>query len=203
MADTTLANAQAETDPQTGNRATETADETGTATEQPVEAKTYTQEEVNALLQERKTDDEVNAIVKQRLAREKAATEKAIAEAEKLAKMDAAEKAAYEEERRTKEHEEVLKKLAELEQQNNYNAMSKQAATMLSEENIAVNDAILSMVVVAEDAEQTQANIKAFSKLVKDGITAGVKDALKGETMKASRQNEPPDAFAQKMDKYK
>lgn len=156
------------------------------------------------------TDADVDQIVSKKFAKLKAELEqaeankaKAVEEAEKLAKMNATEKAEYERQQEAKRLKEMEEELTKLKQQNSYNSMSKQAASMLAEEKITANDAVLSMVVVADDAEKTQANIKAFSELVKAGIAAGVDEALKGNPPQVARQSEAPDAFAQKLNKYK
>lgn len=155
------------------------------------------------------TDADVDQIINKKFAKMKAELEqaevkkaKAVKEAEKLATLTAEEKRQYELDKKQEEYEAMKAKLAELEQQNNYNAMSKQATSMLAEEKIIANDDVLSMVVVADDAERTQANIKAFSKLIKDGIAAGVKEALKGDPLKASRQSEPSNEFTKHLKKY-
>ena len=156
------------------------------------------------------TDADVDRIIDQKFAKFKIELEKkdeeraqAVAEVEKLAKMDAEEKATYEQEQQRKKYEEMQAKLAELEQQSAYNAMSKQAATMLAKEKITVDDAVLNMVVNANDAEQTQSNIKAFSKLVRDQVAAGIKAALAGEPPKTSANSLPLDEFQKRLDKYK
>lgn len=197
-------------------------DETNVTTEVQDTTEVDTQQEATTQVGETQTEDttaadtpkytdaDVDRIVDKKFAKFKAELEKkdeekaqAVAEAEKLAKMGATEKAEYEQQQAQKRYKEMQEKLEKLEKQNSYNAMSKQAAAMLSEEDIVANDAVLSMVVVSDDAEQTQANIKAFSQLVKDGVAAGVKEALKGDALRASRQSEPPDAFAEKINKYK
>ena len=78
------------------NEAVEGQVEGGAVETDTVEVKTYTQEEVNELLKGYKSQEEVNAIVNKRLARQRKEDENARKEAEKLATMSAGEKAKHE-----------------------------------------------------------------------------------------------------------
>lgn len=134
--------------------------------------KTYTQEEVDALLQ-KEGDRRVTEALKKA---ERKQADKA-KEAEKLARMNATEKYEYELEQREKAIAEKERALALAE---NKNVASK----ILAEKDI---DLSLVDFVVAEDAETMDENIK---KLVK-GIGTSVTKKLAGKSpMKAPETNE-------------
>src|SRR5699024_8202547 len=110
--------------------------DTQEATEQqPEDVKTYTQEELEE-------------IIKARVAREKKATEKAVEEASRLAKMN-------EDEKREFEYEKLQEELAELKRKDAYYGLSREASKMLAEHDIQANDDLLQFV-VKDDAEGTQ-----------------------------------------------
>lgn len=160
--------------------------------------KSYTQAEVDEMLKGRKSADEIEEIIKVRVAREKKVAEKAAQlaadEAAKLAKMNADEKAKYEKEK-------LLKELEELRKEKSYHALSKEALTMLSEQGITANDDLLAMV-VKDTAEDTKAAVQAFTALVNTVVEGKVKEALSGTPPKAQPGNEPPDIFAKKLKKW-
>src|SRR5699024_10150050 len=103
--------------------------------QQQEEVKTYTQEELEE-------------IIKARAAREKKATEKAVEEASRLAKMT-------EDEKREFEYEKLQEELAELKRKDAYYGLSREASKMLAEHDIQANDDLLQFV-VKDDAEGTQ-----------------------------------------------
>src|SRR5699024_6497619 len=115
--------------------------------EQQEESKTFTQ-------------DEVEGIVKQRLARAEKQKEQAVKEAEKLAKMNEAEKQQY-------EFEKTQQELEEMKRQINYFELSKVATNILSENGIVANDDILQLV-VKDNAETTNDSVVAFTNMVSD-----------------------------------
>ena len=118
------------------------------------------------------TQEELEAIVTKRLARKEEEKQKAIAEAEKLAKMNADEKQQYEFEKLKAENE-------ALKAEKNKVSLGKEAAKMLSEANIFADDDVLEFVVRA-DAEQTKVAVSAFTKLVEKKVDEAVKEKLKG-----------------------
>lgn len=122
------------------------------------------------------TQEEVDKIISDRIAREKKAAQDAIAEAEKLAKMNADEKQQYEIEKLQRENE-------ELKAEKNKVSLGKEAAKMLSEANIIADDDVLEFVVRA-DAEQTKSAVSAFTKLVQKKVDEAVKDKLRGNSPK-------------------
>ncbi|RDW17041.1 phage capsid protein [Oceanobacillus arenosus] len=130
---------------------------------EPSKEKTYSQEEMEE-------------IIKQRVAREKKAAEKAVQEAEKLAKMNEEQKRQYEFEKLQKELEDYKKKDA-------YNTMSKEASKMLVEHEIVADEKVLSFV-VKETADETKDMVNAFVDLIKEKVQDGVKKALAGTSPK-------------------
>lgn len=127
------------------------------------------------------TQQEVEEMLAKRLAREKKETQKAIEEAEKLAKMNADEKQKYEFEKLQRENQ-------ELRAAQNRSLMGKEASRMLAESEIIATEEILNLV-VKEDAEQTKEAVTAFTKLVGDLVEKSVKDKLRGTPPKKPTGN--------------
>lgn len=126
------------------------------------------------------TQAEIEEIIKQRIAREKKAAEKAIKEAEKLAQMNEEQKRQYELEKLKNELEEYKRKDA-------FNTMSKEASKMLSEHDIVADERVLSFV-VKETADETKETVNAFVNLIKEKVQEGVKKALAGTPPKKNPQ---------------
>jgi Arc/MetJ family transcription regulator len=124
------------------------------------------------------TQEEVEKMMKDRVAREKKAAEEALEEAKKLAKMNEDEKAKY-------ELEKLQRELAEYKKKDAFNGLSKEASKMLSEQNIHADDELLAFVVKG-DAEATKLAVDSFVALVNTKISDGVKQALSGTPPKAS-----------------
>lgn len=129
------------------------------------------------------TDEEVNAIVEKRLARERAKIEKAAREqaekdakseedeAERLKGMTELQKAQYEA-KKLKEENDALKS-----EQN----LSKQMAVArkeLSEAGISLGDELLS-IFVSPEAEKTNDALESIKKLWPEALNKAVQDALK------------------------
>lgn len=129
----------------------------------PAEPKTFTQEQVNQMM-------------KERVAREKKNKEEAVKEAERLAKMNKDQKAEYEREQMQKELESYKAKEARYD-------MMKQAGSMLKEKEINANDELLE-IVTADTAEQTKENVEAFTNLVNETVKAQVQAKLSQGTPK-------------------
>src|SRR5699024_6946595 len=132
--------------------------------QQQEEVKTYTQEELEE-------------IIKARVAREKKAAEKAVEEAAKLAKMN-------EEEKREFEYQKLQEELAELKRKDAYYGLSREASKMLAEHDIQANDDLLKFV-VDDSAEETQSKVNTFVELFNAKVEEGVQKALSGRTPKA------------------
>lgn len=143
--------------------------EQGQGTE--TETKTYTEEEVQALLQQ-----EGDRRVSQALKKAEQKNAEKLKEAEKLAKMDEAQKFQYELEQREKAIAEKEKALALAE---NKNAASK----ILSDKGLSLD---LVDFVVAEDAETMNANIQLLDKAFKLSVKAEVEKRLGSKTPKQS-----------------
>ena len=122
------------------------------------------------------SDEEVNSILSKKFAKWTAQKEKELDEAQKLAEMDAQQKAEY-------ERDKIEKELAELKRENTLNAMGKTARTMLSEQGVHLSDAMVS-ILVTEEAESTKANVDNFVQLFKEAVDAAVNEKLKSGTPK-------------------
>lgn len=141
------------------------------------------------------TDDDVDRIVKNRLAREREQAKKEKEEAEKLAEMNAQQKAEY-------KAEQLEKELAEYKRKDALAEMSKVARKMLTEKDINISDELLS-VMVTTDAQQTKQNIESYAKMFKEAVEAGVKARLKGETPRVgSGTSTPVSEIEKRIKKY-
>lgn len=126
------------------------------------------------------TQEEVNRIVKERLARALKDKEEAIKEAEKLAKMNAEQKREYELEKLRRENEELKKTQLRYE-------LGREATKILGEAGIVADDDVLSFV-VRDDAEQTQQAVETFISLVDKLADLRMKEKLKGRPPKKDSQ---------------
>lgn len=127
------------------------------------------------------TDEDVDNIVKAKLAKEREKTAAKVEEAAKLAKMNADQKKDYEAQQVLKRAEEAESKLAQLE-------MQAEARTMVSDLGVNLTDEDLALVVTT-DADSTKANVGQLTDLI-SRIQDQVKtEMLKGTTPKASGQS--------------
>ena len=133
------------------------------------ETKTYTQDEVDKLLQ-READKRVSEALKKADRKKEAA----VKEAEKLAKMDADEKYKYELEQREKQLQEREQKLALLENSN-------EASKILASKGLSIS---LVDFVVAEDADTMMGNIKLLEQEFKKSVKDEVEKRLGSKTPK-------------------
>ncbi|MEG3310672.1 DUF4355 domain-containing protein [Streptococcus sp. SS-4456] len=131
------------------------------------------------------TQEEVNALIEKRLAKQEKSFNKRIQEkldeAEKLRQMNAEQKAEYE----AKKQADYI---AELEAKINRSGLEKEASKMLSESGLVVDDKILGFV-VKDTAEATQEAVDSFSALVNDLADKKVSEMLKGKTPKKVEQS--------------
>lgn len=157
----------------TKNTVVETENET-VDTSETAEAivKTFTQEELDAIIQKEKG--------KAKRAAEREYQAK-MDEAEKLRKMNAEQKAEYE----AKKQADYI---AELEAKINRSGLEKEASKMLSENGLVADDKILGFV-VKDTAEATQEAVDSFSTLVNDLADKKVSEMLKGKTPKKVEQS--------------
>lgn len=142
------------------------------------------------------TDDDVDKIVKARLAREKEQADKEKEEAKKLAEMNATQKAEY-------ERDQLKKELDELKRKDALSEMSKVARKMLTEKEINISDDLLAVLVTTE-AAQTKQNVEAFAKMYKADLDAAVKARLKGEPPRvgSGSPSSPLSEIEKRMKKY-
>lgn len=143
-----------------------------TQEEQETAEKTFTQAELDAIIQKEKAKAKRSA--------EKEYKAK-MDEAEKLRKMNADEKAEYE----AKKQAEYI---AELEAKINRSGLEKEASKMLSEAGIVAGDEILAFV-VKDSAESTQEAVNGFTELVNQLADNKVKEMLKGKTPRKVEQS--------------
>ena len=146
----------------------ETTQET-TAVEQQVTppAKTFTQEELNAA-------------VEKRIARERKQTEErikeAVTEAQKVAKMSADERAQH-------EKEELEKTLKQRETEITKRELRAEAKSQLSDKGLPVE---LAEVLPYTDAETTNQALEAVEKVFRLAVEKGVNERLKGQAPKVN-----------------
>lgn len=148
----------------TSTNTTETTDVTETS-----ESKTYTQEEVDELLQ-REGDRRVTEAMKKAEKKNQAK----IKEAQKLAKMDEEQKYAYELEQREKAIEAKERELAVAENK-------AEASRILADRGISVS---LVDMVVAEDADEMMDKINTLDSAFKASVKAEVEKRLASKTPK-------------------
>ena len=152
--------------------AEDTGSESGQEDKQP-DKETETQDSANGG-EHTYTDEQVNEIVKKRLARAEKEKQAAVDEAAKLAKMNADQKKDYELEKAQKERDELKSQLAAYE-------MGKQARSMFEDAKLSVTEDDLKHVVTSE-AESTETNVKwliAHDQVVAEHIR---QELLKGST---------------------
>lgn len=133
------------------------------------EPKTYTQEEVDALLQ-----SEADRRVSMALKKAELKNAAKLKEAEKLAAMNEQEKFQYQLEQREKAIADKEKELALMENKN-------EASKILAEKGISLS---LVDFIVAEDAETMKANIDLLDKAFKASVKAEVEKRIAGNAPK-------------------
>ena len=140
------------------------------------------------------SDEDLDRIVNQKFAKWQKQKEAEIEEAQKTAKMTAAEKEKHEMEKLKEENEKlkVSQKRTELE---------KIAAKTLSENKIDANQDILDFVVGA-DEEETNANIKKLSGIIEAAVKQSETARATGKTPKNTGDNKIMSEFDKKLAKY-
>lgn len=154
---------------ETNNITTETINEGQSINETVEETKTYTQAEVDKMLQS-ETDRRVTEALKKQARK----NQDAIKEAEKLAKMNSEEKYAYELEQR---EQAIIAKERELALAENKNVASK----ILADKGISLD---LVEFVIAEDAETMKTNIDTLERAFKKSVKSEVEKRLGTTTPK-------------------
>lgn len=125
------------------------------------------------------SDADLDKIINDKFARWQTDKEKEIDEAKKLANLTEQEKAAI-------ELDQITKQLEELKKANTLNEMSKTARKILSENGVAVDDDILS-ILVSSDADATKTAVDNFATLFKKAVDDAVKEKLKNPAPKAGK----------------
>lgn len=118
------------------------------------------------------TDEEVDAIIERRFAKWQKQQDQKVAEAARLAEMNATQKAEY-------EREQALKKLAEYERRDAVRQMTDESRRQLREAGVDVPDEVVT-VLIGEDAEATKAAVDGFAEAFKAAVEAEVKRRLAG-----------------------
>lgn len=169
-----------------GAAATETGSGTETTTEQTTEQST--EPTVDERSKPKYSDDDFDKKLNQKFAEWQKKKEQEIAEAEKLAKMNAEEKANHNAQKEKERADKAEARIAELEKKDALAEMSKTARKMLADEGINISDELLSVLVTPE-AEATQTSIKNFVKLFKAEVEKGIKAQATGTTPKIIQNN--------------
>lgn len=135
---------------------------TGQATPPEFKLENLTDEQLAAVKEKfgLKDDSDVDNIVKSKRSRWQQELDAQKAEAEKLAKMNADEKAEH-------DRKKLEDELAEYKRQANLLEMSKVASEMLKEEKVRSTDDVLKFL-VSEDADQTKTAVKTFVDYMKE-----------------------------------
>ena len=124
------------------------------------------------------TDADVDALIGKKFAKWQEQQEAKIAEAAKLAEMNAQQKAEY-------ERDQLQKELDDLRHKDAVSGMMAESRKQLQEKGISVDDALLSRL-IADTAEETKASVDAFSELFNAAVESGIKERLAGKTPKAT-----------------
>lgn len=152
----------------------QTTEPTQAKTEPKTEPKAEPKSEPKA---DKKYDDnDLDRIIGQKFAEWQKKKEKEVAEAQKLAEMNAQEKAEY-------ERDQLRKELDELKKKDSLAEMTKTARKILSDDGINISDDLLA-VMVSTDADKTKAAIDSFAKSFKKSVEEAVKEKLRGEPPK-------------------
>lgn len=159
-----------------------------------VEVSEETVEEVEVKPELKYTDEDVDSIVKKKLAKAERDKAEAVKQAEKLAKMNADEKERY-------EREQLEARLAEYERKELQYGLAKEANNMLVEQGIQANDAIVELL-VKNDAETTQTAVKSIISWVEELQKQWEIKRNTGVTPK-KLENTPSDPFAEAIKKFK
>ncbi len=150
-------------------KATEVDNKTADKT---TEAKTFTQEEVNEMINKRIERERKNQAEQ---------LSKAKDEATKLAKMNSDQKKAYELDKTAKERDDAVAKLQRYE-------MRDQAREMLTENNLSLTDKQLDLVVTG-DAETTKTNVELLAEIAKSIRDEVRDDFRKGKTPRTNNDS--------------
>lgn len=157
-----------------GNSGSGSGSGEGSSGQEPLSFDDFLKLEGNLAEFDRRVQKAVNAAVSNAQEKWKALTDDKLSEAEKLAKMTKEEQQEY----KTKKLE---AEIAELKREKEMSGLAAEARKTLAADEINIPDELLENL-IGKDAEKTKANVEAFSKLYKEAVQAGVKEALKGGT---------------------
>lgn len=139
--------------------------------QEPVPTQTRVSGEKAQAAEKKYTDAEVDAIVERKFKAWSEKKNREISEAQRLAEMNAQQKAEYERDRANKE-------LAELRHMNAMAEMEKAAREMLAAKDVRVPDAVLTAL-VREDAQTTKAAVDGFAEAFSSAVEKAVADKLR------------------------
>jgi hypothetical protein len=153
------------------------------------------------------TDADVDRIVKGKHAKWKEEYEKDLKaakdEAEKLAKMNAEQKQQYEIEKQQEENKKLLEENEKLKAEAARAELAKTAADILQKADFDATPDVLNLVVGA-DAEETKANIDAFTKAVESQVKKAEMARATGSTPRVITNNaEQMSEIEKRIAKYK
>ena len=129
------------------------------------------------------TDADVDAIIAKKFAKWQEQQEAKVAEAAKLAEMNATQKAEY-------ERDQLQKRLDELERERSVSGMVAESRKQLAGRSISVPDELVGML-VGETAEDTKAAVDAFADAFDAAVESAVKARLSGSAPKAGGTGKP------------
>ncbi|ERL09795.1 DUF4355 domain-containing protein [Olsenella profusa] len=129
------------------------------------------------------TDADVDAIIAKKFAKWQEQQEAKVAEAAKLAEMNATQKAEY-------ERDQLQKRLDELEREKSVSGMVAESRRQLAGRSISVPDELVGML-VGETAEDTKAAVDAFADAFDAAVESAVKARLSGSAPKAGGTGKP------------
>ena len=156
--------------------------EQGAAEQQP----SYTQEELNKLVEERAKEMASKHIVKEKNKLKKEfeslKSERELLESEKLARMNETEKTAYQLAELQKEIKKIQKEKEEERSRYDYERLTNQTKDMLIEKGLPGALANMVMAGAEGEAEMIQKNIVALQEYVNQAIDAGVEARIKASS---------------------
>ena len=122
--------------------------------------------------QARYTDADVDAIISKKFAKWREQHEAKVAEAAKLAEMNATQRAEY-------ERDQLQRRLNELEREKSVSGMVAESRRQLSDRGISVPDELVDAL-VGETAEDTKRAVDAFADAFEGAVDAAVRARLSG-----------------------
>ena len=131
-----------------------------------------TQQGDGAQQQARYTDADVDAIISKKFAKWQEQHEAKVAEAAKLAEMNATQRAEY-------ERDQLQRRLDELEREKSVSGMVAESRRQLSDRGISVPDELVG-VLVGETAEDTKRAVDAFADAFEGAVDVAVRARLSG-----------------------